>query len=150
MWNRAHYSSRGRVCWSHWIRSQQPSGCLLPAVSHFPKHNSLFFLCAAAMADVETGKRGRLTHTVQSSSIKRGCFALLAEFQGCLKAIWKYSPGMNFKKILTDWWIISQEDKTPLSVKKSGNFTVLLTLTCSVLKCCIPFNQFKSSQMETY
>lgn len=47
----------------------------------------LIFLCTAAMADVETGKRGRLTHTVQSSSIKLWYFALLAEFQGCVKAI---------------------------------------------------------------
>lgn len=39
--------------------------------SLFPQTQQLIFLCTAVMADVETGKRGRLTHTVQGSSIKQ-------------------------------------------------------------------------------
>lgn len=60
----------------------------------------LIFLCTAVMAGPETGKRGRQAHTVQSSSIKQRCFALLAKSQGCVKGIGSYSCGMNFKKVL--------------------------------------------------
>lgn len=61
-WNRARCSGTGRLCWSQWIRSQLASGCLLPAVSHFPKHNSLFSSSDGRREDVREKKRGRLTH----------------------------------------------------------------------------------------
>lgn len=70
----------------------------------------LIFLCTAAMADVETGKRGRQTHTVQRSSINQRRFALRAESQGCAKAVWGYNPGRNFKKVLIWNCIMLQEN----------------------------------------